>query len=519
MKTPPISTPEAPPDDQRRSTARSGGAARAPSRPLFLPLCLLLVACAGKAPDSGDSPIDTEDSAQDSDSGVLPADVYTFVGAPSDAAGNAVTLPGDLDGDTVPDVVIAGYYGNRVCMFSGATLLTGDARRTMDDAELCWSGASTYDFSGYSLAPAGDGDGDGRQDLLVGAIGDGTNGSNAGRVWLLSGASGSGEVQLSQAASGSAIGELGSDYAGVAACGGRDLTGDGVLDYLVGASGSDAAGAGGGSAYLVEGPLVGEVQLAEARSVFLGLPVDATALLHGEFGGGDAIGNAVAMLGDYDGDGLDDLALGASGADENGTATGKVVVYWGPIAAGDHEITDADLTLVGPDEYAYTGSPIHAPGDVDGDGFADLLVSADGYENGTIFLVHGALGSGSNEVRALDDEPTRWFGEVSDDQAGFALASGDMNGDSVLDLAAGAPGSDRPGQDAGAAYVIYGPWSAGSHALADAGEILLAEQVADAFAHALASGSDIDGDGIDELLVGAIYNDDGGAFSGKGYLY
>ena len=486
----------------------------------FSPIVALMLWGCPSGDESG-GPLDSDDTSPDSDDTGSEERAWEFVGAPSDAAGNAVALPGDVNGDGTPDVVVAAYYGNRVCVYSGVGLQAGADQRPLDSADLCWSAAGSYDFSGYAVAGAGDGDGDGRADVLVGAIGDGTNGSNAGRIWVLSGADFGDSpttALFADASLGSLVGELGSDYAGVGLTGGKDLTGDGVPDFLVGASGSDAGGAGGGKAYLVPGPVIGEVELSDIETTFIGLPLTTTTVYHGEFGGGDAVGNAVAFPGDVNGDGIEDLAIGAGGADENGPATGKVVLYYGPVGVGEHEITDADLTLLGPTSYGYAGSPIHAPNaDLDGDGLADLFVSADGINNGTLFLVHGR--SDATGVLALDDEMTRWHGEATEDQAGFAVATGDMNGDGVVDLAVGAPGSDRSGQEAGAAFLVYGPFAIGDHALADADVIHDAENTADAFARSLASDSDVDGDGIDDLLIGAIYNDDGGAFAGKAYLY
>lgn len=480
---------------------------------------LLAAGCHGGAADSdtADTAPGPDTDSDTDDTGVDPA-VQQFIGSPSDAAGNAVALPGDMDADGADDVVVAAYYGNRVCMFAGSTLRGGDTRHLLDDADTCWTGNGAYEFSGYAVSGAGDGDGDGRADLLIGAIGDATNGTNAGRVYLLSGAT-PGTASLGDAAVASLVGEYGSDYAGVGLIGGADLTGDGAADYLVGASGSDAGGAGGGKAYLVPGPLVGETQLSAVATTFLGLPLtSAGPVYHGEFGGGDAVGNAVAFPGDLNGDGVPDLALGASGADEFGAATGKVVLYYGPIAEGAHLITDADAALIGPAAFSYAGSPIHAPGqDLDGDGLADLFVSADGIDNGSVFLVHGAADRTGEQ--SLNDQLTRWTGEVADDQAGFALATGDLNGDGTPDLAVGAPGNDRSGADGGATYVVFGPFGPGSHALADADRVLTGQAVADAFGRSLASASDIDGDGVDDLLVGAVYNDEGGAFSGQAYLY
>jgi len=490
------------------------------ARVSLLLLVALGVGCVREAADSDTGETaDTHDSDSGDTGGGDDSAPYTFVGGPSDAAGNAVALPGDMDGDGVPDVLVAAYYGNRVCAWSGAALDPTQLRHDLDSADVCFTGAADYDFSGYAISPAGDADGDGRADLLVGAIGDSSNGSNAGRAWILPGAAFGAEQQLADASSGSLVGEVGSDYAGVALAGGRDLTGDGLVDYLVGASGSDAGGAGGGKAYLVAGPVDGELQLSSVTTTFIGLPVTTTTMLHGEFGGGDAVGNAVAMPGDVDGDGIEDLVLGASGADENGSSTGKVVLYYGPVAEGQHEITDADLALVGPAAYSYAGSPVNPAGDVDGDGYADLLISADGVDSGTLFLHHGAPRGGANAVASLDDETDRWTGEVADDLAAFAVVTGDVDGDGHVDLCVAAPNSDRNGQDAGAVYVDLGPWASGTTPLGSVDQVLVGAQVADAFGRSLASGQDVDGDGADDLLIGAIYNDDGGAFSGKAYLH
>lgn len=496
-------------------------------------LLLLLTGCpGGDKEDSSHSPDDSaddsgtpNDTCLDTDTGSgadsLGSAPVTFVGGPSGAAGNAVAMVDDVDGDGDDEVLVAGYYGNTVCGWLGPV---AEGRHDFGEAAAsCWSGEGSYDFAGYSIAAVGDIDGDGGGDALIGAIGHASAGLNTGKTYLLQGPWTPGTGALADSAT-SWLGEASGDFSGVGLGRGGDLTGDGVVDLLIGASGNDAGGAGGGRAYLVAGPTVpGEHLLAESYAIIEGLPLPSKAanlpLFHGSYGGGDAVGDSLAGLGDVDGDGADDLLVGAAGDATLGPATGKAALFFGPLDPGVGSIEDAALLWRGSASESYVGSPVAAAGDIDGDGLADYLIAADGLGGGTVFLV---FGSGRTGQPYIDEADASWVGLLTDDQVGFGMAmAGDHDGDGVLDLVLGAPGRDVGAdvQECGAAYLIAGPLEPGVHSVGDATRSWLGEAVADEAGRSVAGGGDSDGNGRDDLLIGAIYNDQGGSFSGKAYLY
>ncbi len=118
----------------------------------------------------------------------------------------------------------------------------------------------------------------------------------------------------------------------------------------------------------------------------------------------------------------------------------------------------------------------------------------------------------------LANVDTRLTGEASTDYAGWALASaGDTNADGTDDLLIGAHKNDASGEDAGAAYLVLGPVS-GNHDLGDVGIKLTGEEAGDYAGYAVASAGDVDEDGSDDLLIGAPHNATNGADAGAAYL-
>jgi hypothetical protein len=374
------------------------------------------------------------------------------------------------------------------------------------------------DYAGYGVADVGDLDGDGVTEVAVGAIGAADVGANSGRVYLLPGTWGAGT--LNSVATSTLIGETAGDYAGLAVAAAGDLTGDGLPDLLVGASGydggEDGGGAGGGRAYVVAGPVpLGESRLADAWASLTGIGgvVATAAPPHGAFGVGDFVGDALAGPADYDGDGLGDLALGASGDATLGASTGKAVVWFGPLAPGAGSVADADVLYTGPAAGAYAGSPLRALPDLDGDGRAELLVAGDGYGAGVVWVV-SPTGPG---VAALADAPIRVEGQAEGDLFGAASsAPADLDGDGLLDLVVGAPGGGDPAREPGMAWLLLGALVPGVHALADGGSFAVPSSgfgTGDDFGRAVALG-DLDGDGAPDQVVGAPISDVGGGFAG-----
>ena len=484
------------------------------------PTLLFALALAGCAGSSDKAPTDdtseTGDSGETGDTGDAPpasalADAdATFVGAPSSATGSTVAPAGDLDGDGRADILVAAFYGNRACVW---TTVPTTGAHTVEEA-ACLDGEAVYDFAGY--AARGTGDLGGEPGVLVSAIGNDEGGIESGKVYLVRGAPAVGGTSLADAPV-AWTGEAPGDYAGSAVDAAGDIDGDGEPDILIGASGNDAGGSGGGRVYVLRGPFADGVQpLGDAWASFTGTSTTPAALAHGAATGGDALGDAVAGLGDIDGDGLADMVLGASGADAGGEDSGEVWVVRGPVAAGDHPAADADAELIGPGPASYAGGAVAGPGDLDGDGLADILVAADGWDGGRVYVLLGPVADG---VSTLADTLGALGGGDSEDLAGWAVSgAGDTDGDGRREILVGAPGGDGGGGDAGAVYLVHDPAQPGLARLDEVGLRWDGEASGDSAGRAAAGAGDVDGDGLDDLLVGALYNQTGGVFAGKAYL-
>jgi len=458
-----------------------------------------LLACSGDGADS-----DAPDSAPDTGTEAPPsacadgADTR-IIGAEANGIGHAVEVVGDADGDGTRDLWVAGQLGSLACFVPGTA--TGDVL-----VDRCWTGEPN-DFAGSALALVRDGGGPGDDVLAIGAIG---AAGNTGAVYVV--------PQLLETPStlDSALtvytGEAPVDYAGIAVADAGDVTGDGVGDLLVGATGSDAAGSEEGRAYLVAGPITGGIHaLADSPTIWGGgatVPpphaVDPTIA-------GDGLGWALSGGQDFDGDGLSEVALGAVANDigfENG---GAAAIYAAPLPLAWLTFTDADVLVVGDETHMWLGDQVELVPDLDGDGLADLLVSGAMQLEGSVWLFPGTTQRGVVEVA---DASTTLVGEDLYDQAGYALASGDRNADGTLDLVVGAAFHDGRGR----IYEVRGPIPPGTNELADlaattwdAGDEN--EQVGSALALA-----DIDGDGASDLFYGAPFNNANGLYAGSACL-
>ena len=423
-----------------------------------------------------------------------------------DRAGQAVAWA-DTDGDGVHELVISTPYEDGTATDAGAVYLlqgplSGEVSLSATDAMLL--GEASGDRAGYDVANAGDVDGDGLDDLLIGAQDEDSGGTDAGAAYLVLGPI-SGTWDLG-AADALLMGEAAADAVGTAVDSAGDVDGDGLADLLIGAPYEDSNGSSAGVVYLVSGTPSGVVDLGSA-----------TARLYG-VSAGDQAGRDVAAAGDVDGDGYDDVLIGAFGEDSGGSYAGSGYLVYGPVS-GDMDLDVADAVLVGESAQDYAGKAVAGGSDCNGDGYDDVLIGAHGQDGGgsmagAAYLVLGPI-SGSVDLSAADATLT---GELASDNAGRPVAmGGDMNGDGYDELLIGAYYESSGGSQAGVAYVVAGPVT-GAVDLSVATIALVGETAGDYAGWSLAGRGDGDGDGLDDLLVGALYDDTAAYNAGAVYV-
>lgn len=262
---------------------------------------------------------------------------------------------------------------------------------------------------------------------------------------------------------------------------GQDVNGDGQWDLLLSAPYSRV---GAGDVYLSLAPTAGGI-----------LPEVASLQLYGEThgnGNGDNLGLGLAMVGDVDGDGVSDLLIGAPHREETGRAwliPSDAVGWHAP-----SEIATATWTGEGADDLV--GQAVAALGDASGDGLADVAIAAPGLDGvepdgGMIAIFHGPVSGGS----LLEADAALYGGTET---LGLNVAGGfDWNGDGLGDVAGGIAGNLND-----AVAVFAGPFS-GPRQIHDADALLVSENQQDAPYTAMSGAGDVDGDGLEDLMLGA----------------
>ncbi|WGM38388.1 hypothetical protein [Caulobacter sp. NIBR1757] len=376
------------------------------------------------------------------------------------------------------------------------------------------NGANVYDLAGLALTAAGDVNGDGIGDFIVGASAADPNGNSSGVVYVVFGVQGGLPSTLNLAslngANGFAIhGGAALELAGYSVSGGGDFNGDGLADIAIGAPGV----ANGGAAYIVFGssqPFAPVVEL-DALGADEGLVVimdDA----HGD------LGDSVALAGDLNGDGFDDLVIGAPAALTVQGHAGQVVVVFGTNAVGAGSLTVIDLdgnngfAIEGAIIDGGIGNSVSMAGDVNGDGIDDLLFSTSGLETGLggwggVYVIYGrSSGLDSTDLDKLTSD--RGFFIASSDpdhNIGDDVALvGDINGDGLADILL----QSGAGDDEAAAFVVFGrsdqPDVIDLEALTGADGFRLATPYPNIGFGAVGAAGDVNGDGLADLVLGAV---------------
>jgi len=380
-------------------------------------------------------------------SGVIPlaqADAVAVGEFVEDRAGSALAAC-DLSGDGVAELIIGAYAFDGVGQASGATYvlqgpIAGSTHLSLATARI--DGEAAGDWAGWSVACVGDVNGDSIGDLLVGAYRSDLGGADAGAAYLFHGPL-AGVISASTADA-VFVGESGQDRAGYSVAAAGDVNGDGQLDVLIGAPGRDVSSSSQGAAYLMYGPFSGSISLANAGAVLLGDSED------------EQQGWALTGAGDLNGDGVDDVMVGAPGAAGQGAESGQLRAYFGPLS-GTVLASSASVQVSGTAAGDLLGQTLWGPCDMNGDSSADLVVGApladaDGVDSGDAHVFYSPLQA--QDSPAASDRS--YVGIGIGDHTAASLACADFDLDGLDDVILGAPYHDGTGGDAGVVFVQLG---------------------------------------------------------------
>ncbi|MCK6506782.1 FG-GAP-like repeat-containing protein [Myxococcota bacterium] len=335
---------------------------------------------------------------------------------------------GDMDGDGLPDLAVGLYQGEPATVYLASVLRSGEL--ALADVAVAVTG-QVDDYTGYAIAGVGDASGDGLDDLLVGAPLRPVAAGSTGAVFLMAGPLLDATTTDDHVATVQGDGDENALGAAVAHAG--DTDGDGLSEVLIGDPGQLEYGPnreGPGRAYLFQTPLAGTLSVT-----------DADASMYGRYTE-DQAGFAVAAAGDTDGDGYGDILVGAPEDIEGGDDAGAAFLIRGPVS-GDQGLADADAIVIG-SGYAdahscrhswqtHAGYDVLGPGDMDGDGLDDVVLgshapSCSHSDRGYVALFTGPL-YGTLEYREPDAFLNSRY-DLGEDLVG----PGDMNGDGLADL-------------------------------------------------------------------------------------
>ncbi len=406
--------------------------------------------------------------------------------------GIGVSSAGDINGDGYSDVIVGAYLYDNVLASEGAVFVyhgsaTGISTTPAVILESNLAGA----LLGYSVAPAGDVNGDGYSDIIAGGYGYNNGHAFEGAAFVYHG-SVTGIITTPAVILES---DQVNSFLGISVASAGDVNGDGYSDVIAGAYAYDSGETDEGAAFIYHGSATGIITIA------------ADTVQSNQ--AGVWLGRSVSSAGDVNGDGFSDVIVGAPSFDNPEINEGRAFVYHGS-ATGIN--TTAAATVESNQAGAEMGFSATMAGDVNGDGYGDVIVGATRYDNGQIdegaaFVYHGSATGISTTAAAIveSNQANAWMGIVS--------SAGDVNGDGYSDVITGAYFYDNGQNNEGAAFVYHGS-ATGINTTA---VTTVESNQADANMSIVSSAGDVNGDGYSDIIVGAysydnVENNEGAAF-------
>ncbi|MBL0108772.1 MAG: FG-GAP repeat protein [Ignavibacteria bacterium] len=446
------------------------------------------------------------------------ADV-TFTGESSNNYfGLSVSSAGDLNGDGYSDIVTG---AKRYNSYTGKAYVYFGSSSMDNTADLTLTGETTSNFFGESVSTAEDVNGDGYSDLIIGAS---SYGGGNGRVYLYYGGSAMNNT-ADVTFTGTTLTNFGNSVSNAG-----DVNGDGYSDIIAGEK--NAYNSATGRAYIYFGGTAmnnsaDQILTGEASSNYFGASVSDAGDMNGDgysdvitgaYGfnsntgnmdniadvslageaSGNRFGNSVSKAGDVNGDGYSDVIIGAWGYS---SAKGRAYLFYG----GTSMNNTADIILTGVNTNDYFGAGVSGAGDVNGDGFSDVIVGSEGFSSSTgraYIFYGGAVMNNSADVTMNGDSAQNFFG-------GSVSSAGDVNGDGYSDVIVGAHGYRA---NTGKAYVYFG----GEIMNSTSDVIFTGESADDNFGWSVSTAGDVNGDGFSDVIAGAHRAASG---SGRAYIF